>query len=222
MGWFKPAELLWTRPRLGCKEFFVLGMTTFALLLVGVSAPDAKIKLEQTKEKMRALVTDKASVDQKQKEMRKLTGELLDFDYVAEQTLGESYAKLAPKQKKEFATTIQELVEASYVSKINDANTSDIKFGEASVVGDAALVKATADAQGSEVHLEFKMVPHGTSWLVQDVVIDDVSLIRNYRSQFQKQLSKITVADLQKKIQKKVAELKASKTAEPSDKQGKL
>jgi phospholipid transport system substrate-binding protein len=190
-------------------------MLSYVLMtsLIAANAPEAKAKLEQTKDRMRTIANEKATVETKQKEMKKLTGELLDFSDVAEQTLGESYQKLNAKQKKEFASSLEQLVEASYISRINEANTSDIKFTEATDAGEAAVVKATADTQGSEVHLEFKLMPRAQGWLVKDVVIDDVSLVRNYRSQFQKQLAKGTVADLQKKIQKKVAEMRTDKAA---------
>ncbi len=201
----------------------MVSILTCALVFVTANASDAKAKLEQTKEKMRTLIADKGSVENKQREMRKLTSDLLDFEDVAKQTLGENFGKLNPKEKKEFAQTLHQLVEASYLSKINEANTSDIVFTDAADGGATATVKATANAQGSEVHLEFLLEPRTPQgWLVKDVVIDDVSLVRNYRSQFQKQLAKGSIADLQKKIQRKVAELKGASTADLSPKHGRL
>jgi phospholipid transport system substrate-binding protein len=94
---------------------------------------------------------------------------------------------------------------------MSQADTADIKFGEEKKTDDGTEVYATATAQGSEIHLVFKMKPKDKGgWLVTDVVIDDVSLVRNYRSQFQKTLATSSFNDLQAKLQKKAAELRGS------------
>jgi phospholipid transport system substrate-binding protein len=194
------------------------GLFAFSVFTLQANGAQAKGTLESARERMRVIANDKGTIEQKQASMRKLTRELLDFTYVSEQTLGANWAKLSAKQQKEFAAVLEELVEASYLGKVNDAGTSDITFGEETKTAEGTEVTALAHAQGSEVHLIFKLKPKGSGWLVTDVVIDDVSLVRNYRAQFQKTLTKSTLAELQTKLQKKAAELRGATSSESTAK----
>lgn len=186
-----------------------LTAVAFSAFSLTAQAAQAKAALESARERMKTIAQDKTSLENKQAAMRKLQRELLDFAYVSEQTLGEKWAKLSPKQKKDFAAALEQLVEASYLGKMRDADTADIEFGEEQTTAEGTEVHATATAQGSEIHLVFKLKakPQG-GWLVTDVVIDDVSLVRNYKAQFQKTLAKASIAELQAKLQKKATELK--------------
>lgn len=199
----------------------VFGLTLFTAI---ANAAQAKATLETARDRMKAIAQDGGTLEKKTAAMRKLQRELLDFTYVSEQTLGDQWAKLNPKQKKDFAATLEQLVEASYLGKVNAADTADIKFGEEKAMPDGTTeVDATATAQGSEVHIVFKMKPKApagaqSGWLVTDVVIDDVSLVRNYRSQFQKTLAKSSFSELHAKLQKKAAELRAGDAPPPTAK----
>ena len=175
-------------------------MILFMLLAATTETPRAT--LEKATTEVRTIVAEKAAIDTKQKKMRAITARLVNFDTIAEQTLGAEWAKMTPKQRKEFATTLQQLVEASYLNKVSEASTVDITYTGA----EGSTVDATAKAQGSDVHLKFTV----TDAQIRDVEIDDVSLVRNYRSQFAKVIAKSGVKELQAKIQKKVNELRAN------------
>jgi phospholipid transport system substrate-binding protein len=193
-------------------RFVVLSAFLFPASAFAGDAKSPKAALESAVDQVRKLLAEHAPLEAKRRQMNKLTKSLVDFSQVAEATLTSEWPKMSKKERSEFASTLEQLVEASYLNKVSEADHVDLSFGDEA----GADVNATARVQGADVHLKFTLAKAGASWMVQDVEIDDVSLVRNYRAQFTKIIAKSGVKELQAKIQKKVAELKSMPDTTPT------
>jgi len=142
--------------------------------------------------------------------VRKVADEIFDFGETAKRSLGRHWAARTPEERDEFVKLFGDLLERSYISKIELYGGEKIQYvgdkieGEAAVVQSKLLTKA-----GGEVPIEYRMLKKGERWLVYDVVIEGVSLVSNYRTQFNKIIQTSSFQDLVKKMKTRQEELGA-------------
>jgi phospholipid transport system substrate-binding protein len=190
---------------------------------VGATAPKAPTPwLKTVVEKGRKLAERKveagSEAERKWKaEIKAMANDLLDWDELTKQTLGQAWEGRSQKERTEFAALLKEMIEASYETKIRMATSGDqkrpssveIEWTGDTVQGDRAQATAHVKADNSAANLEFKMRWSGERWRVWDVSIDDVSTIRTYRSQFGKIIANQGFPALLERMRKKTAEIRA-------------
>jgi len=185
-----------------------------ALILAMTAAnPSPKVQLQATIEEVRGVLQSKEATPAKQATLRKITKSYIDFAKLAQETLDGQWGKLSAKQHAEFTKLLEELIEASYITRLSDSSTVDITLNEEKIDGDTAHVAALAHVKGSDTDLRFELKKGASTWTFADVVLDDVSLTNNYRAQFSKTIAKEGYPALVAKLKKKVAEFKSSTTA---------
>jgi phospholipid transport system substrate-binding protein len=139
--------------------------------------------------------------------VRKIAEDIFDFGETAKRSLGRHWAARTPAEREEFTQLFADLLERSYLSKIELYGGEKIQFAGDSVEGDIATVKTRIMTKsGSEVPIDYKMLRKGDRWLVYDVVIEGVSLISNYRTQFNKIIQTSSYPELVKKLKTKQGE----------------
>jgi len=143
--------------------------------------------------------------------VRKIADQIFDWEETAKRSLGRHWKDRTPQEREEFVHLFTGLLEQSYIGKIDSYGGEKVKYGGDTVEGDEAVVRTTiVTPQGSEVPVNYRMVRReGDQWKVYDVVIEGVSLVANYRSQFNKIIETSSYKDL-------VARLKAKAAAPPS------
>ena len=100
-----------------------------------------------------------------------------------------------------------DLLERSYISKIELYGGEKIQYVGESIEGEGAVVRTKLiTKQGTEIPIDYRMLRRGDKWLVYDVVIEGVSLISNYRTQFSKIITTSSFEDLMKKMRTKQEE----------------
>lgn len=132
-----------------------------------------------------------------------------DFGEMSRRTLARHWQGLGPDDQDRFVDLFARLLEGVYIAKIDKYNNEDILYKREMVQGERANVQSSVLHNGVEVPIDYKMRSKGDKWLVYDVTIEGVSLVANYRSQFESELSKGSFAELVKKIEEKVANLEA-------------
>ena len=177
-------------------------------------APDSpRAALEEANGKLKKVfATRKPSwspeADAKNADIRKIVGGFLDFEELAKRSLAKHWDGLTAKQKTEFVKTLRELVERNYVTQIYGQPDYDLKLDQETKNGNDATVTGTlhATARGKKVAmaLEYKLVYKGGAWLVYDIVTDDLSLLENYRAEFNKIIAKESFDALLSKMKKKL------------------
>lgn len=118
--------------------------------------------------------------------IRALAHETFDFREISQRSLARHWQSRSPAERDEFIQLFADLLERSYIGQIEQYSGGEkIVYGSESVEGDQALVRTRlVTRQGTEIPVDYRMHKVGASWLVYDVSIEGVSLVSNYRAQF--------------------------------------
>jgi phospholipid transport system substrate-binding protein len=139
--------------------------------------------------------------------VRRIAEDIFDFTETAKRSLGRHWQPRTPAERKEFVDLFANLLERSYLSKIELYSGEKISYLGDTVEGDQATVRTRiATRHGTEIPVDYKMYKHGDRWLVYDVIIEGVSLIANYRTQFNKIIQTSSYQELVRKMKTKQAE----------------
>ena len=142
--------------------------------------------------------------------IRKEADNIFDFEETAKRALGPHWRSLSDRDRQEFVSLFAGLLERSYVAKIERYSGEKIAYAGDSIDGDLAMVKTRfTTKQGTEVPVDYRMLHHEDRWLVYDVVIEGVSLVNNYRTQFNKIIQTVSYQSLVTKMRGSEDELSA-------------
>lgn len=126
-------------------------------------------------------------VEERRDVIRKVANQIFDFEETAKRALGPHWAARAPAERKEFVALFTDLLERSYVTRIEQYGGEKVMYAGDQVTGDQAIVKTRiASKTGSEIPVDYRMHKTSSGWRVYDVNIEGVSLVSNYRTQFNK------------------------------------
>ncbi len=131
-----------------------------------------------------------AAKENKQEKIRSVSEKMFDFIELSKRTLGQNWAKLSPDQQKEFVSLYQSLLEEAYTDKITSYTDEKVQFEkEVPLSGNTVEVQTTIVTKTTRIPINYRLIEKGGDWKVYDVVIEGVSLIGNYRTQFREILS---------------------------------
>ena len=117
--------------------------------------------------------------------VRRIASEIFDYKEMARRSLGTHWNARTPEQRQEFVTLFSDLLDRAYFSKIDLYQGEKVRYGTETVDGDQATVKtAIVGKDGKEIPLDYRMHQVDGRWSVYDVSIQGVSLVANYRTQF--------------------------------------
>jgi len=140
--------------------------------------------------------------------IRKEAQVVFDFGETAKRALGRHWQGLSEKDRQEFTGLFTDLIERAYISKIERYSGERIAYAGESVEDGLATVRTRfVTKQGTEIPVDYRMQQRGDRWLVYDVMVEGVSLINNYRTQFDKIIQTSSYAELVRKM--KAAEVSA-------------
>jgi len=119
--------------------------------------------------------------------VRQIANEIFDFGEIARRSLGRYWQPLTDAQRTEFVGLFGDLLERSYISKIELYGGEKIVYSGERMDGDLAIVSTKIlTKNGTEVPIDYRLFRRGDRWLVYDVNIEGISLVSNYRTQFNK------------------------------------
>ncbi len=145
--------------------------------------------------------------------LRQIIGNRFDFDEMAKRSLGANWRRVSGEEQKRFVQLFTDLLEKSYADQIESYDGEKIVYGREKVTQNLAEVDSKIiTRKGQEIALNYKLRSAGGDWKVYDVVIENISLVNNYRSQFNRILAKSTFNDLLKKLEAKSPEAKDVRT----------
>ena len=140
------------------------------------------------------------------KRMKAIVGEAFDYDELSRESLKKYWPERTPEERKEFADLYRRLIERSYANPKLYRKVEDIVYVGADVVGEQARVRTTVHYKGEESEIVYALHRAGGEWLITDMTIDDVSVVRNNRQNFYREIARSSYAVLVSKIRKKLAE----------------
>jgi phospholipid transport system substrate-binding protein len=187
-------------------------------LLLGLAAPAmAGPPTDQLKQRIDEVVRVlddpglKGKVAERRAAVRKISEEIFDYPDTARRALGRHWNGRSPEEQREFVALFADLLDRAYFSKIDRYQGEKVRYGAETLNGAEAIVKTTIVTQaGSEVPVDYRMHQAGGRWLVYDVNIEGVSLVSNYRTQFNKIVQTESYQSLIQKLRAKEAEPAAS------------
>jgi len=119
--------------------------------------------------------------------VRKIANEIFDFAEIARRSLGRYWQPLSEADRTEFVGLFSDLLERSYISKIEVYGGEKIVYMGERVEGDLATVSTKIITKnGTEVPVDYRLVRRGERWMIYDVNLEGISLVSNYRTQFNK------------------------------------
>ena len=123
----------------------------------------------------------------RQKKLKKVVQETIDFRELAARALGEHWAKRTPEEQQEFLDLLQELLQANYEGKLTGKKLGkdyEIKYEAEKTRDDKAIVKTIVAGKQDSRPVDYKLLKKEDAWTIYDVVIDDISLEETYRDSY--------------------------------------
>ena len=150
----------------------------------------------------------------RREKLRNVIGLRFNYKQMVMRSLAKNYKNRSENERKEFTMLFKKLLENSYASKIENYQNETIDYVGEQIKGKYAMVKTQIVRKDGVIDVDYKMLKENGQWLVYDFVIEGVSLIRNYRSQFSKIINTESYATLVSKLSKKVEDLEVQSLAE--------
>ena len=163
-------------------------------------APTERVR--QYTDQVRKILDDPAlrSTD-KRAAVRKVAVEIFDVNETARRALGPHWQARTPGERNEFIQLFADLLERTYISKIDLYRGERLYYTSEAVDGGFATVRAKVITnKGLEVPVEARMLKRDEHWLIYDIAIENVSLISNYRTQFDRIIRTASFGELVRKL----------------------
>ncbi len=182
----------------------VLSLVTGVPAPARAGAPTDQIR-EYTDAVIKVLEDPALKTDDKRHErraaVRKIAVEIFDVQETARRALGPHWRERTPQQREEFVHLFADLLEQTYISKIDLFGGERLRFTEERIDGQNAIVRArVVTKQATEVPVEARMLRRGERWQIYDILIENISLVGNYRAQFDRIIRTSSYEDLVKRL----------------------
>ncbi len=169
--------------------------------------------VKQTIDKVLEIVSNpelKKNPKLRREKLRETIGLRFNYKQMVMRSLAKNYKSRTDKEREEFTGLFKRLLENSYASKIENYQDEKINYVGEQVKGKYALVKTQIVRNDGTIDVDYKLINEDGKWMVYDFVIEEVSLIRNYRSQFAKIIKTESYGALVSKLSKKINDLEAN------------
>jgi len=138
-----------------------------------------------------------AKTDERRAALRREADKIFDFEETSKRALGPHWQRLSPRDRQEFVSLFTDLLERSYISKIERYSGEKTVYAGDAIDGDLATVKTRfITKSGRDIPVDYRMHRKNDRWVVYDVVAEGISLVGNYRTQFNKILQIASYEDL--------------------------
>jgi phospholipid transport system substrate-binding protein len=161
-------------------------------------------------DKVLATLTDPAfKAKSKEQQLAQLTdaiNTIFDFEELSKRTLGREWKKMTDAQQKEFVQLFRELLQGVYADRLLAYSDQKVIFDKENMLkkGTAEVQSYLQTADGKKIPLFYRLTDKSGDWKVYDVIIEGVSMVKNYRTQFREILAKDSADKLLEILRNKV------------------
>ena len=177
-------------------------------------------QLKGTIEKVIKITQDEAlknDLQARREALRETINGRFNYRQMVMRSLAKNWDTRSDQERQEFIALFKSLLENSYANKLEAYQNEKINYVSEIIKGKYALVKTEVVRKSSTIGVDYKLIQENGNWQVYDFVIEGVSMIRNYRSQFTKIIRRDSYEVLVQKLTEKINELEQdSKTSEKS------
>lgn len=138
--------------------------------------------------------------------VRRVAIQIFDVGETAKRALGRHWTARTPEERREFVDLFADVLERAYLSKIDLYGGERLRYMAETIDGDHAIVRAKVSTkQGTEVPVEARMLRRGDRWYIYDVLLENISLVGNYRAQFDQIIRTSSYQDLVRRLRERSA-----------------
>ncbi len=196
------------------QKFKIFMMVLLALPLCAFpvfSAESPKAQIQLTVDQVIKVLSDKQIQGEPRRQvLSSLIRARFDFSIMSQRTLGKYWRSATVPEQERFVKLFSDLLEANYIGRIEDYSDESVSYGAETIDGDRAEVATLVNSGGTHIPIIYRLVKKGEDWFVYDVVVEEVSLVRNYRSTYGEIVRKEKFTGLFKRMEAKISELKQS------------
>jgi phospholipid transport system substrate-binding protein len=187
-----------------------------ALTLVASPAAHAGPPTDQLKmaiDRILVILQDPAlkqpgKAEERRQKIRTVANEVFDWEEMGKRALARHWEARSPQEREEFSKLFADLLERSYVGKIEGYSGERILYEKETLDGDRAEVRTKlVTKSGTSIPIDYQMQKSGDRWRAYDVKIENVGLVANYRAQFNRIIQQSGYPDLVSRLKTKAEEL---------------
>lgn len=188
------------------------------VLVIPVYAGDPAVQIQGAIEKVLTILKDpqlqaESKKQQRLDQLRQVVYSKFDFAEMAKRSLGAQWQRLNADQQREFVKLFTELMENSYMSNLEGYNGEKVVVaGEKQDKEFAEVDTKIVTKKGEPIAVNYKLMQANGNWKIYDVVIENISLVNNYRSQFNRVITRSSFDDLMQKMKDKQFETAGKKS----------
>lgn len=172
------------------------------------ATPESSV--QETTKKIMAILADPSLMPpemagERKRRIREAVNERFDWSEMSRRALGRHWRKRTKEEKEAFIAVFAKLLEGAYMQKVANYSGEKVIYEDERVDGKYGAVTAKIiTSKNEEISVEYRLKKKTSEWLVYDVSIEGVSLVNNYRTQFNNILRKSSFDDLLKRLEEKV------------------
>ena len=191
---------------------FIIILAIFLILPFYGHAASPKETVEKGVKEVLTNLTDSAFKAKSKDEQIEIIGTIIDkifdFEELSRRTLGREWKKMSAAQQKEFVPLFRQLLQGVYADRLLAYSDQKVVFDKETMLkkGRAEVQSYLQTSDGNKIPLFYRLTDKSGQWKVYDVIIEGVSMVKNYRSQFQEILSKQSPEDLLNTLRKRTQE----------------
>lgn len=187
------------------------------ILLLTFQAQSAETPLAIVKNSIGEILDILASEEYRNEENRQplrekifsIANDRFFWEEIAKRSLGRKWKDQTREDQEKFVSLFTKLLKDNYIGKLESYSQQQVIYEEEIFKGQYAEVRTKiVQEKGEDIPVYYRMINEGGTWLVYDVVIEGISLVKNYRSQFEDMLSKSSFKEFLDKIENKLKEEK--------------
>ena len=145
-----------------------------------------------------------ANEEAKQEQIEAIADEMFDYVALSRLTLGRNWKKFNSDQKKEFVQLYRSILEKAYMDRILSYTDEKVTFGKETMLSEKkAEVQTHIITKSVEIPIFYRVYLKDGKWKVYDVIIEGISLVKNYRTQFRDILANNPPEEVLKILRKK-------------------
>lgn len=183
----------------------------FSVPVKAVATPDPTEQFRPFLQKVTDVLSDPTlkTFPKKEQSRRviKVVRERFDFREMSKRVLGQHWRQLNDQEQAKFEQLFTELLQYAYVDKIDEYSGQKVEFTQQRIKGDRAEVQTLLVDKEKSIPVSYILILRGEQWMAYDVVVEGVSLIRNYMEQFREILQKEGYPGLVHQIEDKISQL---------------
>lgn len=137
--------------------------------------------------------------------LKEIVNPIFDYEEMAKRALGLHWRRRTPAEQQEFVKLFRGFLEEIYSGKIDFYSGERVLFGRESIDdGFAQVESSVVNGKGEEIHIVYKLRRSQGKWKVYDAVVENISIVNNYRSQFDRVIGKSSYEELVKMLREKI------------------